>query len=214
MYCTFKIWRTLQVSRIRFMNSTPAHHQRSLTHHTDSCTTLLLHVTHGQHFPSTIALIHTSVTNQSLHWLHSWTPSDTLYKLWTPLSHCWVLFCHFQSFWAVTPYVLSCWISGLFVLLWPFAACPFDPVCLLDTLLCLPPAPTFALSWFRYLPCLRYSSYCYWTLPVWPPLCVHKACAWISTSLTPLITNKCTFKGIKYTFTKGDPTLLMLTRVF
>ncbi len=36
---------------------TSTHHQRSLAHHIDSCTTLLLHVTHGLHFPLTIALI-------------------------------------------------------------------------------------------------------------------------------------------------------------
>ncbi len=36
---------------------TSTHHQRKLAHHIDSCTTLLLHVTNGLHFPSTIALI-------------------------------------------------------------------------------------------------------------------------------------------------------------
>ncbi len=36
---------------------TPTHHQRSFAHHIDACTTLLLHVTHRLHFPSTIALI-------------------------------------------------------------------------------------------------------------------------------------------------------------
>ncbi len=66
-------------------------------------------------------------------------------------------------------------------LLWPFAAC-------LLTLpafrypLCLPPAPTFALPLLLILPCLHYSCYYLWPLPVWPPLVCIKAA--IGSNLT------------------------------
>ncbi len=40
-------------------------------------------------------------------------------------------------------------------------------------LLCLLPAPTFALSLLLILPCLRYTCCCLWTLPVWSPLVYH-----------------------------------------
>ncbi len=39
--------------------------------------------------------------------------------------------------------------------------------------LCLPPAPTFALSLLLILPCLRDTCYCLWPLPVWPCLVVQ-----------------------------------------
>ncbi len=50
----------LWLLRINYMSQiilTPTHHQRSPAHHIVPCTTLLLHTTHGLHFPSTIALI-------------------------------------------------------------------------------------------------------------------------------------------------------------
>ncbi len=48
-----------------------------LLHHTNACTSP------KTTFPIIHCTNHTTVTNHSLHWLHSWIPSDTLYK---PLS--------------------------------------------------------------------------------------------------------------------------------
>ncbi len=39
--------------------------------------------------------------------------------------------------------------------------------------LCLPPAPTFALSLLLILPCLHDTCYCLWPLSVWPCLVVQ-----------------------------------------
>ncbi len=141
----------------------------TLAHHIDACTTLLLHVTHGLHFPSTIALITqlSPITHCTDYTAES---HQTLFiSLGLPLSHRRVLF--------VTPYiserfpcVFSCWLPGPFTLIWPFAACLFDPACLLDILsVCRLPRPL-------HCPCLSLSlAYVTlvavdWTLPVWPPL--------------------------------------------
>ncbi len=48
--------------------------------------------------------------------------------------------------------------------------------------LCLPPAPTFALSLLLILPSLHCSCYCLLPLPVWPPLVCNKAA--IGSNLT------------------------------
>ncbi len=164
-YCT-KIISNSILSRIIL---TPTHHQRSPAHHIVPCTTLLLHITDGLHFPSTIALI-TSVTNHSLHWLHSWPWSHTLQKPWTsPLS--------LLSIVSPLPVCLSLF-PCLFLSMIPWTVYSLLPVCCLFffTLpafwypLCLPPAPTIALPLLMILPCLRYTCSRYWTLPVWPPL--------------------------------------------
>ncbi len=100
----------------------------TLTHHIDTCSTLRLHVTHGLHFPSTIALITqlspiTHCTN------HTADCTDhTLYiSLGLPLSLTAYISEQF-------PCVVSCWLPGPFTLIWQFAACLFDPACLLDIL--------------------------------------------------------------------------------
>jgi len=54
-------------------------------------------------------------------------------------------------------------------LLWPFAACPFDPACLLISSLSAA-CPDLALSLLLILSSLHYSCYYLWPLPVWPPL--------------------------------------------
>ncbi len=81
-----------------------------------------------------------------------------------PCTHCEVLFStvwHFQA--------VSLCLPGLPIRLWPFAVCLLTLPAVWYTL-CLPPAPTFALPLLLILPCLRYTCYCLWTLPVWPPL--------------------------------------------
>ncbi len=114
----------------------------TLAHHIDTCTKLRLHVTHGLHFPSTIALITqlspiTHCTN------HTTDCTDhTLYiSIGRPRSHCRELFATAyisERF----PCVFSCWLPGPFTLIWPFAACLFDPACLLDILsVCRLPRP-------------------------------------------------------------------------
>ncbi len=107
-----------------------------VAHHIDTCSTLRLHVTHGLHFPSTIALITqlspiTHCTN------HTADCTDhTLYiSLGLPLS----LTAYISE---CFPCVFSCWLPGPFTLIWPFAACLFDPACLLDILsVCRLPRP-------------------------------------------------------------------------
>ncbi len=85
------------------------------------------------------------------------------------LSHGEVLFSPVWHFRAFTPSVFPCLLPGLFLRLWPFAACLLTlpafwyPLCLL-------PAPTIALPLLINLLCLRYTCSCYRTLPVWPPL--------------------------------------------
>ncbi len=198
------------------------HHQKSLAHHTDSCTTLTVAHHLRLHFPSTIALITqlspiTHCTDYTAEFHQTRFISFGLL-----LSHRRVLFRYCQYLWAVSlcacvracvracvglcvcvcmcgsvcvcvcvcmfgsvcvcvcvcaclglcvcvcVCVCACacmcvcvcvhvcvWLPELFILFWPLAACPFDPACLLD-ILCLPPAPTFALSLVMYQSCLRY----------------------------------------------------------
>ncbi len=108
-----------------------------LPFHHISCTTLQLHITHGLHFPSTIAPNHTAVTNHSfalivsphLHLIHTHTISSTL-----PCTHCEVLFSpvwHFQA--------VSLCLPGLPIRLWPFAVCLLTLPAVWYPL-CLPPA--------------------------------------------------------------------------
>ncbi len=90
LYCSVfrSVWKLLlgggALSRIIL---TPDHHQRSPAHHIVSCTTLLLHITHGLHFPSTIALI--THLSPITHCTDYTAGSDhTLYKSLGLLSHC------------------------------------------------------------------------------------------------------------------------------
>jgi len=115
-------------------------------------------------FPINHCTNHTTVPNHSLHWLHSWIPSDTLYKPWTSsLSSPSIVLLRPISL-SGFPVWVSCWLPGLFILIWPFAAC------LLDILsVCRLPRPL-------HCPCLCISLAFVnlvtvdWTLPVWPPL--------------------------------------------
>ncbi len=138
-----------------------------LPFHHISCTTLQLHITHGLHFPSTIAPITQLSPITHLPWLfhHTCTSfTHTHISSTLPCTHCEVLFSpvwHFQA--------VSLCLPGLPIRLWPFAVCLLTLPAVWYPL-CLPPAPTFALPLLLILPCLRYTCYCLWTLPVWPSL--------------------------------------------
>ncbi len=150
------------MSRIRFMSSCPlttlslAPHY-SCTSPTDCISHPPLHLSHSCH-QSLICTNYTAALRQAC-----------FISLGLHLSHCEVLFSTVWHFRAVTPSVFPCLLPGLFLRLWPFAACLLT----LPTFgypLCLLPAPTIALPLFINLPCLRYTCYCYRTLPVWSPL--------------------------------------------
>ncbi len=132
---------------------TPTHHQKSPAHHIVSCTTLLLHITHGLHFPSTIALI--THLSPITHCTDYTAGSDhTLYKsLGLLISHCWVLFRHIQSAWALCLVYISRLLPGLFIRFWSFAACLFDPACLLISSLSAA-CPDLSIAPVVNLPCL------------------------------------------------------------
>ncbi len=71
------------------------HHQRSLAHHIDSCTTLLLHFTIELQFPSSIAL-----TTHSCHQSHIALITQLIthfISLGLPLCHCRVLYSVYHS---------------------------------------------------------------------------------------------------------------------
>ncbi len=91
---------------------------------------------------------------------HTAAPHHPLYiSFGLHLIHCEVLFSPVWHFQAVS---LSVSLD-----------CLYDSDRLLPAVwypLCLPPAPTLALPLLLILPCLRYTCYCLWTLPVWPPL--------------------------------------------
>ncbi len=107
-------------------------HDLTLAHHIDACTTLLLHVTHGLHFPSTIALI--TQLNPVRH-----------YKPWTSsLSSPSIVLLLLISL-SVFPVCVSCWLPGLFILIWPFAACLFASLSAACTDLCIVPGYVSAL---------------------------------------------------------------------
>ncbi len=147
--------------------------------HMDSC---IIHCTHT--FPSTITPITqlSPITNQpwlSCHTCTSFTHPHISSTL--PYTRCEVLFCpgwHSERF----PCILFPCVS---------LDCLYDSDHLLPAFLtlpalwyplCLPPAPTFALSLLLILPSLHYSCYCLWPLPVWPPLVCIKAA--IGSNLT------------------------------
>ncbi len=127
-------------------------HESGLWSFTRSPHWRLHHTTATRHprtaFPINHCTKHTTVTNHSLHWLHSWIPSDTLYKPWTSsLSHRRVLFCYGRYLWA-----------------FPLCECPVDYLdCFILIYRLLPAfwifslsaaaAPTFALSLVMYQPC-------------------------------------------------------------
>ncbi len=139
------------------------------TQHIDGGTTLLLHVTHVLHFPSTIALI----TQLSPIWLHSWIPSDTLYKPRTSSLSSPSIVCHCQYLGAVSlcVFLLTTWTVYTRLTV---CCLPFWPCLSFGYSLCLPPAPIFALSLFMSQPCLRYSCYCWPNFASLTPSCLIK----------------------------------------
>ncbi len=139
------------------------------------CHSLQLHITHGLHLPSctaqhTFPSTITPITQLSPFTHQPWLPHHTCtsfthsHKSSTQtLTQCEVLFS--PVFW----FPVFTWTAYL---LWPFAACPFDPACLLISSLSAA-CPDLALSLLLILPCLRDTCYCLWPLPVWPSLVVH-----------------------------------------
>ncbi len=144
-------------------------HDLTLAHHIDACTTLLLHITHGLHFPSTIALItqlspithctdYTAESNQTL-----------FISLELPLSHGWVLFC----------YCRDCWVFSLCEFPVDYLDCLYSSDRLLPAYLTLPACFLDILSVCRLHRPLHCPWLCIslafvilvtvdWTLPVWP----------------------------------------------
>ncbi len=78
-------------------------------------------------------------------------------------------------------YYLDCFYDSdrLLPAFWPCLPSFWYPLCLL-------PAPTIALPLLINLPCLRYTSSCYRTLPVWPPLVYINKAAFGSQRHWPL----------------------------
>ncbi len=75
-YLFIFVYRILYIPAILLHNVTNPVHELTPTHHIVSCTTLQLHITHGLHFPSTIALVtQLSPITHFTHCLHprTWT---------------------------------------------------------------------------------------------------------------------------------------------
>ncbi len=127
---TFPITHCIDITQLIALITHCTHHTADCTHHTADCTDHSLHSSHSW-----------------LHWSH------TICKPWTSSLSLPSIVCHCQYLRA-----FSCWLPGPFTLIWPFAACLLTlPV--FWYYLCLPPAPTFALSLFMSQPCLHYSYY-------------------------------------------------------
>ncbi len=121
----------------------------------------LLHHTTAAHHPRTAFPIHhctnhTAVTNHSFALITQLRSVRHAYKPWTCLAPSDISERLPQVCFPV--YYLDCFYDSdrLLPAFW-------YPLCLL-------PAPTIALPLFINLPCLRYTCYCYRTLPVWSPL--------------------------------------------
>ncbi len=148
--------------------------------HESGCHSLQLHITHGLHLPSCTAhTLSRPPLHQSHSCHHSLINSDCLT---TPAPHS---LTHIKAAHKHSPSAKSCFplanilsVSPVFwfpvftwtaYLLWPFAACPFDPACLLISSLSAA-CPDLALSLLLILSSLHNSCYYLWPLPVWPPL--------------------------------------------
>ncbi len=111
-------------------------------------------------FPSNHCTNHTTVTNHSLHWLHSWIPSDTLYKPWTS-SLSWPSIVlpswHFRAL-SCFDYLLPTWSVYP---LWLSAACPWPRLPCVYSITCLPPASTLCFLSVYDSVSLRYPWRCY-----------------------------------------------------
>ncbi len=151
--------------------------------HESGCHSLQLHITHGLHLPSCTAHTHSRPPlHQSHSCHHSLINPDCLT---TPAPHS---LTHIKAAHKHSPSAKSCFplanilsVSLVFwfpvftwtaYLLWPFAACPFDPACLLISSLSAA-CPDLALSLLLILSSLHNSCYYLWPLPVWPPLVNH-----------------------------------------
>ncbi len=164
------IWlQTWVLSWIWLPLTTTAHHPWT--------TSPIMHCTHT--FPSTITPITqlSPFTHQPWLFHHTCTSfTHTHISSSLPCTHREVLFCpgwHSERFPCILP-GLPTHSDRLLPALLTLPACWY--------LLCLLPAPTFALSLLLILPSLHYTCYCLWPLPVWPPLVWNKAA--IGSNLT------------------------------
>ncbi len=134
-----------------------------------NCTSPMDYISHHalhSHIPVHHYTHHTAVTIHSLvlivsphlHLIHSHT-----FKQHSHMHSLRSLVFPWLTFWAFPLF------SDSLYLLWPFAACPFDPACLLISSLSAA-CPDLALSLLLILSSLHYSCYYLWPLPVWPPL--------------------------------------------
>ncbi len=115
------------LSRIRVMILHPLTIRgHSLT--TFSCTTLQLHITHGLHFPSTIALI--TQLSPITHYTTALRQTRFI-SFGLHLSHCEVLFSPVWHFRAFTLSVFSLFITRTVYTTLTVCCLPFDPACLL-----------------------------------------------------------------------------------
>ncbi len=135
------------------------------TAHHPWTTSPIMHCTHTFHYTNhTAVTIHSStlIVSPHLHLIHTHT-----YKQLTSLHSPRSLVLPRLTFWAFPLFSDSLCLPGLPIYsdrllpaLLTLPACWY--------LLCLLPAPTFALSLLLILPSLHYSCYCLWPLPVWP----------------------------------------------
>ncbi len=155
-----------------------------------NCTSPMDYISHHalhSHIPVHHYTNHTAVTIHSLvlivsphlHLIHSHT-----FKQHSHMHSLRSLVFPWLTFWAFPLF------SDSLYLLWPFAACPFDPACLLISSLSAA-CPDLALSLLLILSSLHYSCYYLWPLPVWPPLVKIKLLLDLTT--LPLHYNKSLF---------------------
>ncbi len=158
--------------------------------HESGCHSLQLHITHGLHLPSCTALTHFHPPLHQSHSCHHSLISLDCLTTPAPRSHTHLHIkqhSHMHSPQSLVLPRLTFWAFPLYSV---SLDCLHDSDHLLPAFLtlpalwyplCLPPAPTFALSLLLILPSLHYSCYCL-TIAVWPPLVCIKAA--IGSNLT------------------------------
>ncbi len=188
--CTFQVQNEWSLQRVFFLWYMKIQWDRNCylylqyyRCHESGCHSLQLHITHGLHLPSCTAHTHSRPPlHQSHSCHHSLINPDCLA---TPAPHS---LTHIKAAHKHSPSAKSCFplanilsVSPVFwfrvftwtaYLLWPFAACPFDPACLLISSP-FAACPDLALSLLLILSSLHNSCYYLWPLPVWPPLVNH-----------------------------------------
>ncbi len=151
--------------------------------HESGCHSLQLHITHGLHLPSCTAHTHSRPPLHQSHSCHHSLINPDCLTTPAPHSLTRIKAAHKHSPSAKSCFPLANILSVSLVfwfpvftwtayLLWPFAACPFDPACLLISSLSAA-CPDLALSLLLILSSLHNSCYYLWPLPVWPPLVNH-----------------------------------------